>query len=152
MTAEYSLILRSMKQDITTIKDCRLIQFDATKQNGYDICSLRDCSELPYTPKRMYYLYEVPAGSRRGGHSHKECLECLVAASGSFEVTVDDGSATKKFTLNRPDQGLLITTGIWRTLKNFSSGSVCLVFASLPYDEDDYIRQYSAFLKSKNKL
>lgn len=141
-----------MKQEDTTIKDCRLIQFDATQQAGYSICQTSSCDNLPYLPQRIYYLYDVPSGSRRGGHSHKECLECLIAASGSFEVTVDDGSSIKKYTLNRPDQGLLIATGIWRTLKNFSAGSTCLVLASHTYDERDYIRQYSAFLKSKNKL
>jgi len=140
-----------MSQQETTIRDCHLITLHE-KQNQYGISTEVNCTKLPYTAKRIYYLYDVPAGSKRGGHSHKECVEFLVAVSGSFDVIVDDGSAKRKFTLNRPNQGLLISTGIWRTLRNFSYGAICLVFASHEYDENDYIRQYSNFLKSKDKL
>lgn len=139
--------------DDTTIKNCRIIQLDSirTPDACYSTC-VEGGNQLPYDAQRVYYLYEAPAGAKRGGHSHTECQEFLVAVSGSFDVIIDDGSNTRRVTLNRPNQGLLITTGIWRTLKNFSSGAVCLVLASHPYDESDYIRQYSAFLKSKNKL
>ena len=139
--------------DDTTIKNCRIIQLDSVRTP--DACystSVEGCDQLPYEVQRVYYLYEAPAGTKRGGHAHIACQAFLVAVSGSFDVIIDDGSNTRRFTLNRPNKGLLITTGIWRTLKNFSAGAVCLVLASHPYDESDYIRQYSAFLKSKNKL
>lgn len=106
---------------------------------------------LPYQVKRVYYLYDVPSSAYRGGHAHKEQLECLIAVSGSFEVVVDDGASKQKITLNKPNKGLLIPTGIWRELENFSSGAVCLVLASEVFDEDDYIRDYEQFLDFKNQ-
>lgn len=101
---------------------------------------------LPFDIKRVYYLYDVPSGAERGGHAHKEQQEFLIALSGSFEVVLNDGKQTKTITLNKPNQGLLITHGIWRELKNFSSGSVCLVIASDVYVEEDYIREFEEFL------
>ena len=103
--------------------------------------------QIPFDIQRVYYLYDVPAGVERGGHAHKECLELLIACSGCFDVVLDDGKAKRKFTLNRPFQGLLIPTGIWRTLENFSAGSICLVLASHLFDEEDYIREYDDFLR-----
>ena len=105
---------------------------------------------LPYKVERVYYLYDVPSDAYRGGHSHKECMEFLVALSGSFEVTLDDGKNKKRVTLNKPNKGLLIPTGIWRELENFSSGAVCLVLASHEYEEADYIRDYDTFKASVN--
>ncbi|MDE6715804.1 MAG: FdtA/QdtA family cupin domain-containing protein, partial [Muribaculaceae bacterium] len=95
----------------------------------------------------VYYIYDIPAGVVRGGHSHKECKEFLVALSGSFEVVLKDGNDEKRVLLNRPDKGLLITSGIWRELENFSSGSVCLVLSSEKYSEDDYVRDYDTYLQ-----
>ncbi|HBL78645.1 MAG TPA: hypothetical protein DDZ79_01190 [Aequorivita sp.] len=100
---------------------------------------------LPYEVKRVYYLYDVPSGAYRGGHAHKEQLEFLIALSGSFEVLLDDGENKKSVILNKPNQGLLIPTGIWRELENFSSGSVCLVLSSGRFLESDYIREYDDF-------
>ena len=100
--------------------------------------------------KRVYYLYDIPGGESRGAHAHKELKQLIISASGSFEVTLDDGNVKRTFTLNRPYQGLLVVPGIWRELNNFSSGAVCLVMASLPYDEKDYIRDYAKFLVYKN--
>ena len=97
--------------------------------------------------KRAYYLYDVPGGESRGGHAHKELSQLIIAASGSFTVTLDDGNVKRTFHLNRPYQGLYIVPGIWRTLDDFSSGSVCLVLASNWYDEGDYIRDYDKFLE-----
>lgn len=111
--------------------------------------SVIEIDVIPYEIKRVYYLYDVPSGAERGGHSHKEQQEFLVALSGSFDVILNDGKIEKIVTLNKPFEGLLITNGIWRELKNFSSGAVCLVIASDVYIEDDYIRDYDAFLKSK---
>ncbi len=104
---------------------------------------------VPFDIKRVYYLYDVPAGAERGGHAHIQQRECLIALSGSFEVILNDGKTEKTITLNKPFEGLLINEGIWRELKNFSSGSVCLVIASDVFDEADYIRDFQAFLNSK---
>ena len=104
---------------------------------------------IPYEIKRVYYLYDVPSGAERGGHSHKEQQEILIALSGSFDVILNDGKQEKTITLNKPFEGLLIVNGIWRELKNFSSGAVCLVIASDVFEEQDYIRDFDHFLKSK---
>ncbi|KGO90082.1 sugar 3,4-ketoisomerase [Flavobacterium suncheonense] len=103
---------------------------------------------LPFAMKRVYYLYDVPGGAERGGHSHKEQHEFLVALSGSFDVIVNDGKEEKKIVLNKPFEGLLIPNGIWRELKNFSSGAVCLVVASDVFDESDYIRDFEEFIET----
>lgn len=102
--------------------------------------------DLPFEIKRVYWVYDVPGGEGRGGHAHKEQLEFIVAANGSFSVTVDDGTEKHTFFLNHPYRGLLIPTGLWRTLDDFSSGAVCLVMASDFFDEEDYIRNYNDFL------
>jgi hypothetical protein len=100
---------------------------------------------LPYPIKRVYYLFDVPSDSFRGGHAHKEQLEFLIALSGSFTVTLDDGQSKKSFLLNKPNKGLLLPTGIWRELEDFSSGAICLVLSSDEFEEDDYIRDYRSF-------
>ncbi|OAB81803.1 sugar 3,4-ketoisomerase [Cochleicola gelatinilyticus] len=100
---------------------------------------------LPYAIKRVYYLYDVPTDAFRGGHAHKEQSEFLIALSGSFNVVLDNGKETKTVTLNKPYKGLLIPTGIWRELSDFSSGAICLVLSSGEFLEEDYIRQYSDF-------
>ena len=103
---------------------------------------------VPFEVKRVYWTYDVPAGERRGGHAHKECVEFIIAVSGSFTVTLDDGKGNRKdFHLNHPWEGLLVPTGIWRTLEDFSSGAVCLVLASELFDEDDYVYDYNDFLE-----
>jgi len=100
---------------------------------------------LPYPIKRVYYLFDVPSNSFRGGHAHKEQLEFLIALSGSFTVTLDNGRSKKSFLLNKPNKGLLLPTGIWRELEDFSSGAICLVLSSGEFEEDDYIRDYKSF-------
>ena len=105
---------------------------------------------VPFNIRRTYYLYDIPGGESRGGHAHKGLWQLIVAASGSFSVTLDDGKIKRTFVLNRPYQGLLVKPGIWRTLDDFSSGAVCLVLASEIYDENDYIRDYNDFIKFKN--
>ena len=101
---------------------------------------------IPFEVKRVYYLYDVPSTAHRGGHAHKDQLELLIPLSGSFDVVLNDGKSIEKVTLNKPDKGLLIKTNIWRELENFSSGAVCLVLASDVFLEDDYIRDFDAFL------
>ena len=105
---------------------------------------------IPFNIKRVYYLYDVPSTAYRGGHSHIDQTELLIPLSGSFEVVLDNGNERKSILLNKPDKGLLINTGIWRELQNFSSGSVCLVLSSGEFDEADYIRSYKDFLTSKS--
>lgn len=104
---------------------------------------------VPFKINRVYYLYDVPAGAERGGHAHKKLQQFLIALSGSFDVILNDGKEVKTITLNKPFEGLLITNEIWRELKNFSSGAVCLVIASDVFSEDDYIREFQDFLESK---
>lgn len=101
---------------------------------------------IPFKIKRVYYLYDIPGGSYRGGHAHKKLYQFIIALSGSFEVVLKDTKKTKIILLNNPSKGLLITPGIWRELENFSSGAVCLVIASEEYEEDDYIRDFNKFL------
>ena len=101
---------------------------------------------VPFKIKRVYYLYDVPAGAERGGHAHKKLQQFLVALAGSFDVVLNDGKNEQTITLNKPFEGLLITNGIWRELKNFSSGAVCLVVASDVFEEEDYIRDFEEFL------
>ena len=106
---------------------------------------------VPFEVKRVYWTYDVPSGESRGGHAHKECVEFIIAVSGSFTVSLDDGRGNRKdYHLNHPWQGLLVNTGRWRTLEDFSSGAVCLVLASELYDEEDYIYDYDVFLNTKN--
>ena len=104
---------------------------------------------IPFEIKRVYYLYDVPAGAERGGHAHIDQKEFLIALCGSFAVVLNDGQNQQIVSLNKPYEGLLINQGIWRELNNFSSGSVCLVIASAVYDEQDYIREFDEFLKLK---
>lgn len=100
---------------------------------------------VPFEVKRVYWTYDVPSGESRGGHAHKQCVEFIVAVSGSFTVTLDNGVERKAFHLNHPYQGLLVDTGVWRTLEDFSSGAVCLVLASELFEEEDYIREYKDY-------
>jgi uncharacterized RmlC-like cupin family protein len=106
-----------------------------------------DC--IPFEIKRVYYLFDVPSDAYRGGHAHKEQQSLILALSGSFEVVVNDGSKSERYMLNKPNIGLYIPTHVWREIENFSSGAVCLVLASTEYDESEYIRDYKAFLSSK---
>lgn len=102
---------------------------------------------VPFDIKRAYWVYDVPGGESRGGHAHKKLKQFVIALSGSFDVTLDDGTEKQTYHLNHPYQGLLIDTGIWRTLDDFSSGAVCLVLASEHFEEGDYIYDYDEFLK-----
>ena len=101
---------------------------------------------IPFDVKRVYYLFDVPSGAKRGGHAHKKLKQVLIAISGSFDVVLKNGKSKEIVTLNRPDKGLLIENNIWRELENFSSGSVCLVLASEEFSENDYIRRYKDYL------
>ena len=141
----------SVGQGGYTVFDCGIIELDRhhSARKG-DISVVENAETVPFDTKRLYYLYDVPGGVSRGGHAHKGLWQLIIAASGCFTVTLDDGNVKRAFTLNRPYQGLLVKPGIWRELDDFSSGSVCLVLASEKYDEADYIRDYDEFLKYKN--
>lgn len=135
----------------TSVYDCSIIELDKhhSDRKG-NISVVENGDTVPFDVKRVYYLYDVPGGESRGAHAHKNLKQLLIAASGSFTVTLDDGNVKRSFTLNRPYQGLLIVPGIWRELDDFSSGSVCLVLASEKYDAEDYIRDYDEFIDFKN--
>lgn len=134
---------------MTSITDIQILDIPKIHDTRGNL-SVIEGRVIPFAMKRVYYLYDVPSGAERGGHSHKAQQEFLVALSGSFTVVLTDGKAKKSVTLNKPNEGLLIPNGIWRELENFSSGSVCLVIASDVFEEADYIREYEEFLLSKN--
>ena len=129
--------------------DCTVIELSKHHAPQGNISVVENHKDIPFEIKRCYYLYDVPGGESRGAHAHKELSQLIVAASGSFSVTLDDGKVKRTFFLNRPYQALYVVPGIWRTLDDFSSGSVCMVLASHGYDPDDYIRDYDEFLEYK---
>ncbi len=116
-----------------------------------NITFLEEKNHVPFDISRVYYLYDTPSGAERGGHAHYDLQQLIIAVSGSFDVIIDDGSNSERITLLRPDEGLLISSMIWRELKNFSGGAVCLVLASNLYSESDYIRSYDEFRNIVNK-
>ena len=133
----------------STVYDCSIIEIDKHHHEKGNISVIENNETVPFDVRRVYYLYDIPGGESRGGHAHKELRQLVVAASGSFNVKIDDGKVKRTFTLNRPYHGLLIVPGIWRELDDFSSGSVCLVLASHTYDAEDYIREYEEYLNYK---
>lgn len=136
---------------VSDIHNCHVIELPKIHNRAGNITIVQNGGRQPFDVKRIYYLYDVPGGSERGGHAHKGLFQLLIAASGSFDVILDDGNWKKIVQLNRPYYGLLIIPGIWREIVNFSSGAICLVLASSKYDENDYIRNYDEFLKFKQK-
>ncbi len=135
--------------DLNTLELREIIKI--SDPDGRGNLSVVERDFLPFTIKRVYYLYDVPSSSTRGGHAHKELQQFLIALSGSFDVVLDNGKQRRSITLNRPDRGLLIPNGIWRELENFSSGAVCLSLVSSEYNEDDYIRDYADYLTFKQQ-
>ena len=132
----------------SSVNDCRIVMLDRHPIAGGGSWSEVDNTlrQIPFSVRRVFYLYDVPADATRGGHSHFQAQELIVAMAGSFDVVLDDGkNPPRRFTLNRPYQGLYIPTGIWRTLENFSGGAVSTVLTSHPYSEPDYVREYSDF-------
>lgn len=135
-----------------SVYDCTMIELDRhhSDRKG-NITVVENKRTVPFEVKRTYYLYDVPGGESRGGHAHRALSQLIVAASGSFTVTLDDGRVKRTFLLNRPYQGLYVVPGIWRTLDDFSSGAVCMVLASEGYDENDYIRDYGDFCEYRKR-
>ena len=133
-------------------KSGRIIDLHKEIDRRGNLTVVEQMKDIPFNISRVYWVYDVPGGKNRGGHAHKHCRELLVAASGSFNVTLDNGYEKRTFFLNHPYQGLLINTNVWRTLDDFSSGALCLVIAEDPFLEEDYIRDYDdfiAFIKAK---
>lgn len=133
-----------------TINDCSLIQVSKISNRAGNISIVEGLKNFPFEIRRVFYLYDIPAGEDRGAHAHKECHQFIIAASGSFEIFMDDGVNKKTLTLNRPFYGFHIPPGIWAHEMNFSSGAICLVLTSHKYDEKDYIRYYSEYIAYKN--
>jgi len=133
----------------TNIYNCTVLTLPKVHNRAGNITALNNSKDLPFDIHRVYYLYDIPGGVFRGGHAHRELQQLIVAVSGSFDILLDDGKNKKTVSLNQPYYGLHIVPGIWRELNNFSSGAICLVMASLKYDENDYIRDYSQFISWK---
>lgn len=132
-----------------TVDDCKLIAMPKITARQGNITPVEGNKDIPFDIERVYYLYDVPGGESRGGHAHKELQQLIVSVMGSFDVVLNDGQKKKTVTLNRAYYGLYVPRMIWRELENFSSGGICLVLASIPYDENDYIRDYDTFLREK---
>jgi len=130
---------------MVTTYDCSVFELPRIKNRAGNLTPVHNNVEIPFEVKRIFYLYDIPGGESRGAHAHKECHQFLIAASGSFEVLLDDGKTKRLIQLNRPNIGLHIPPGIWASEVNFSSGSICLVLASHLYNEKDYIRDYNHY-------
>lgn len=135
-----------------SVFDCTMVELDKhhSERNG-NLTVVENGKTLPFDVKRVYYIYDVPGGENRGAHAHKELSQLIVAASGSFTVTLDDGKCKRSFFLNRPYQGLYVKPGLWRDLVDFSSGAVAMVLASDVYLQSDYLRSYEEFIEFRNK-
>jgi hypothetical protein len=134
------------------LKEVRKIQLPKIEDHRGNLTFIEGDNHIPFSIARVYYLYDVPGGVERGGHAHKQLEQLIIAASGSFDVELDDGFGKKKFTLNRSYYGLYLPTMVWRELTNFSSGAICLVLASRPYEESDYYRDYNEFRQIARKI
>ncbi len=135
-----------------SVYDCTMIELDKhhSDRKG-NISVVQNGDTVPFDVKRVYYLYDVPGGESRGAHAHRELNQLIIAASGSYRVTLDDGKVKRSFMLNRPYQALYVKPGVWRDLDDFSSGAVCLVLASEVYQAEDYIRDYDEFLNYRKQ-
>lgn len=136
--------------DRKTVFDCSVIDLGKINFAEGNLTVVENNSDFPFDVKRVFYLYDIAGGESRGAHAHKECHQFLIASSGSFEVSLDDGIYKRQVFLNRPNIGLHIYPGVWASEMNFSSGAICLVLASHSYNESDYLRDYHDFLKFRN--
>jgi hypothetical protein len=133
-----------------SIFDCSVIELEKISHRSGNLTPIHNSVNIPFDIKRVFYLYDIPGGESRGAHSHKECHQFLIAASGSFDLLLDDGRNKRNVILNRPFYGLHIPPGIWASEMNFSSGAICLVLASELYSASDYIREYELFLQYRS--
>jgi dTDP-4-dehydrorhamnose 3,5-epimerase-like enzyme len=132
-----------------TVDDIKVIELPKFTDPRGNLSFVEQLNHIPFEIKRTYWIYDVPGGETRGGHAYKKNQEFIVALSGAFDVIVDDGTNKKKFTLNRSYYGLYVPAGLWREMENFSTNSLALEFGSVHYDESDYIRDYSEYIKLK---
>ena len=130
------------------VRGCKMLDLPKISDPRGNLTFIESPKHIPFDIKRVYYLYDVPGGAERGGHAHKELQQLIIAMSGSFDIVLDDGVNKERIHLNRPYFGLYVNTMVWRELDNFSSGSVCMVLASIPYDESDYYRDYQEFTQA----
>jgi hypothetical protein len=135
----------------SSVYDCHVIPLNKTHTFSGSTTVVEGNRNVPFNLRRIYYLYDIPGGESRGGHAHKKLQQLIVAASGSFEVLLDDGENKKIIRLDRPNFGLLVIPGIWRELMEFSSGAICIVLASHKYNKADYMRNYNSFVKFKKR-
>lgn len=136
-----------------SVNDCPIIDLGKTQgERSGSITVVENGCTLPFDVRRVFYLYDVPGGSYRGAHAHIEQYQFIIAASGAFQVTLDDGIVKRTFFLNRPNKGLLVYPGLWSYLDDFSSGAIGMVLTSAPYSEKDYIREYTDFMEFRKKL
>lgn len=142
----------SRLSDAATALPCRILELPKIQDDRGNLTFVESHRHVPFDIKRVYYLYDVPGGSTRAGHAHKRLQQVLIAMSGSFDVIVDDGRKRSTFHLNRSYFGLYIPPMTWREIENFSSGSVCMALASDYFDEQDYYRDYAAFLAAISAL
>ena len=135
----------------TTIDDCRIVELGKHHGATGNLTVVENGKVENFNTRRVFFIYDIPGGVSRGGHSHKTLRELIIATSGSFEVYVNDGKNERSFLLNHPSKALLLPAGVWEELRNFSSGAVALVLASIPYSPEDYIRDFNEFLKYKQQ-
>ena len=131
-----------------TIKECKKIDISTRKDSRGDLSFVENLVHIPFEIKRVFYLHGIPKGTERGGHAHKDLTELIVCLNGTFDLYLDDGINKKQFHLDSPTKGIIVTSMIWREMKNFSESSVCMVLASNFYDESDYFRDYDKFIKA----
>lgn len=135
----------------TTVFDAKVLDLARIDLDSGALTAINSDDKVPFSIKRVYYLYDVPNKSDRGAHAHKELMQLVVAASGSFEIELNDGTNSKTFMLRQPDEGLLVPPGLWRDLRNFSGGGICMVLASDVYNEADYLRDFIEFKSFKDE-
>ena len=136
----------------TSVYDCSVIELPRIYSRQGNLTPIHEYEDVPFKIERVFYLYDIPGGEDRGAHAHKECHQFLIAASGSFEIILDDGKNKRTVVLNRPYFGLHLPPGIWAAEQGFSSGAICLVLTSHKYDENDYIREHADYLKYIGQL
>lgn len=141
-------VARARNNDELSVSGCSIVDLPVVHDRRGNLTFVEGDRQVPFDIKRVYYLYDVPGGEMRAGHAHRELQQLVIAASGSFDILLDDGEHRQTVGLNRGYKGLLMANSVWREIFNFSSGAVCLVLASMEYDESDYIRDYSEFLVS----
>ncbi len=130
------------------LSDCRIIDLPKVADTRGNLTFIEECQHIPFPIRRVYYTYDMPAGTTRGGHAHKELHQFIIATAGSFDVSLSDGASTLSYHLNRPYFGLYICPMVWRELSNFSSGSICLVLASHHFSEEDYYRDFAEYCEA----